>query len=359
VLAIDRNARGESLEHYSSTDTDAPVRGKSADRYGQVRMRIRNTVDSTTMQTMTTIASHRNALIMLTAGAALISTTGVLVRYADVPPTVSGFWRMAFGGIALAVALLALGQWQRTRLRDWWWMLLPGIAFAADLFLWHRSILSIGPGLSTLLANFQVFFMAVAGVLLYRERLGPRFLSGLLLAFAGTWLLVGLDWSAFDPTYRAGVLLGLVTGACYAVYMLSFRHAQRNHSSLPSAQLLAMTTLLCAGALAVVAGIEQVSFAIPDGRSLAALVALGVVGQCLGWVLISRAMPRLPASTVGLLLLLQPALAFVLDVILFDRATSAMEWLGVGLALAGIFIGTVRLAGRKTPIPHAEENGPA
>jgi drug/metabolite transporter (DMT)-like permease len=120
-----------------------------------------------------------------------------------------------------------------------------------------------------------------------------------------------------------------------------------------------MTTLLCAGALAVVAGIEQVSFAIPDGRSLAALVALGVVGQCLGWVLISRAMPRLPASTVGLLLLLQPALAFVLDVILFNRATSAMEWLGVGLALAGIFIGTVRLAGRKTPIPHAEESGPA
>src|SRR3546814_9021646 len=31
--------------------------------------------------------------------------------------------------------------------------------FAADLWLWHRSILLVGPGLATLLGNAQVFFM--------------------------------------------------------------------------------------------------------------------------------------------------------------------------------------------------------
>jgi len=303
-------------------------------------------------------APDRSALIMLAGGAALISTTGVLVRYADVPATISGFWRMAFGGIVLAVALRVLRQWQRASARDWLWMIVPAVAFALDLFFWHRSIFSIGPGLATLLTNFQVFFMAIAGVLFYRERLGPRFVAGLLLAFAGTWLLVGMDWSTFDADYRFGVLLGLITGVCYAIYLLSFRHAQRVYTRLPSAQLLAMSSLLCAAVLAVFGAIEQVSFAIPDGKSLAALVTLGVVGQCLGWVLIARAMPRLPASTVGLLLLLQPALAFVLDVILFDRATSGIEWIGVALALVGIFIGTVRLAGRTTPVPHAEERDP-
>ena len=303
--------------------------------------------------------SHdRQALWMMTFGAALISTTGILVRYADVPATVSGFWRMLFGGVALTVVLLALRSWRSAGLRDWGWMLLPALAFALDLFLWHRSILSVGPGLATLLANFQVFFMAVAGVLLYRERLGPRFVSGLLLAFAGTWLLVGLDWDAFDAGYRIGVLFGLLTGVSYAVYMLSFRHAQRERSALPSTQLLAMCSLLCAGFLAAFAAIEKVSFAIPDTRSLVALVTLGVIGQCLGWVLIARAMPRLPASLVGLLLLLQPALAFVLDVLLFHRTTSTLEWLGVALSLVGIFIGTVRLSGRPTPTPHSEAGEP-
>lgn len=302
--------------------------------------------------------SDRAAVLMLALGAGLISTTGILVSYADVPATVSGFWRMAFGGGILAVALLALRQWRPAGPAIWLWMLLPAMAMAVDLALWHRSILSTGPGLATLLSNFQVFFMALAGFVLYRERLGPRFLAGLLLAFLGTWLLVGIDWAMFAPAYRAGIVMGILSGLAYAVYLLSFRHAQqRGARAIPAAQLLAINSLLCAACLGLAALAERAPLAIPDSRSLLALVSLGIVGQCLGWVLITRAMPRLPASTVGLLLLLQPALAFVLDVFLFQRQTSAVDWLGLALALGGIFIGTLRLADRRTPLPLAEDAG--
>jgi drug/metabolite transporter (DMT)-like permease len=179
-------------------------------------------------------------------------------------------------------------------------------------------------------------------VLLHRERLGPRFLIGLALAFGGLWLMVGEAWGGFDAGYRLGVLFGLLTGVCYAGYMLSFRHAQQRRSLLPAAQLLAIMTLLSACVLAGLAMIEDAVFTIPDAQSLIALIALGVVGQCLGWVLISRAMPQLPASLVGLLLLLQPVLAFLLDVLLFHRVTRPLEWLGLALALCGIFIGSLR-----------------
>lgn len=288
--------------------------------------------------------SNRLAALMLAAGAALISLTGILVRYADVPPTVAAFWRMLFGGGLLALALLPSGVWRQVRPHDAAWMLLPAAGMAADLALWHRSIHAVGPGLATLLTNFQVFFMALAGWLLYRERLGPRFLAGMLLAFAGTWLLVGAGWALFTPVYRAGVWLGLLSGVAYTVYLLGFRQAQRRRQPpLPPAAWLALNSLLCALVLGLLAVAERSPLAIPDLRSLVALVALGVVGQCLGWLLIVRAMPWLPASLVGLLLLLQPALAFVLDVLLFRRATSGMEWLGLALALAGIFIGSVRL----------------
>ncbi len=60
-------------------------------------------------------------------------------------------------------------------------------------------------------------------------------------------------------------------------------------------------------------------------------------------MVIVRAMPQLPASLVGLLLLLQPALSFVLDVILFGRVTSGVDWVGLGLSLVGIFVGSVRV----------------
>ena len=60
-----------------------------------------------------------------------------------------------------------------------------------------------GPGLATLLGNFQVFLMALAGFAIYRERLGWQFLAGVLIAFVGLYLLVGLDWSAVSEQYRS------------------------------------------------------------------------------------------------------------------------------------------------------------
>ena len=298
--------------------------------------------------------ASRRALAQMVLGASAISTTSLFVKLAHVGPTVSGFYRMAFGGAMLLAGLVALGQWRRLRLAEVGWLLVPGAAFAIDLVMWHRSILYVGPGLATLLGNFQVFLMALAGWLLYRERLGRHFLVGIALAFVGLYLLVGLDWSAVGAQYRLGVVLGTVTGIAYAVYMLSTRHAQRaGHVTLAPAQLLCVSSLISAGVLGAVAAIEGESFAISDAQSWSALLGLAFCGQVLGWVLLTRAMPLLPASTIGLLLLLQPALSFVFDVILFARPTRTPDWIGVALSLLGIFIGSYRPGARKPPVPPA------
>ncbi|HEY0232484.1 MAG TPA: DMT family transporter [Dokdonella sp.] len=285
----------------------------------------------------------RAALVQMIVGAAAISTTSLFVKLAHVGPTVSAFYRMAFGGAMLLVGLLALRRWQRVRLSDVAWLLIPAVAFAVDLMFWHRSILYVGPGLATLLGNFQVFLMALAGFFLYRERLGWHFLAGVALGFVGLYLLIGLDWSAVGAQYRLGVIFGVVTGIAYAIYMLSMRHAQRGgHVRLAPAQLLCVTSLLCAGVLGLAAALEGDRFDLPDGQTWSSLLGLAFFGQVLGWVLLTAAMPQLPASLIGLLLLLQPALSFVFDVVLFARPTRATDWLGVGLSLLGIFVGSYR-----------------
>ena len=81
------------------------------------------------------------------------------------------------------------------------------------------------------------------------------------------------------------------------------------------------------------------------------VIGLAFFGQVFGWVLLTRAMPQLPASTIGLLLLLQPALSFVFDVLLFARPTRTLDWIGVALSLVGIFVGSYR---RPAPTPVAE-----
>ena len=297
---------------------------------------------------MTPAPVPSGALWRMSAGAALISTTSIFVRWAHVPPTLSAFYRMLFGAAMLLVLFFLRRQPRRFAWRDYAWMLLPSLAFAADLFVWHRSIQYIGPGLATLAANFQVFIMAAVGVMFFRERVSWRFLFGVILALLGLWLLVGTGWSSFTPQFRVGVWLGLFTGVCYAVYLLSLRRAQAVRPALTPVRALFLNSLLSAAVLGIVVLGEGDSFAIPDFQSWTALLGLGFFGQVLGWVLIAGAMPQLPASLVGLLLLLQPALSFVLDVILFARPTSGLDWLGLALSLVGIFIGSVR--GRPAPV---------
>jgi drug/metabolite transporter (DMT)-like permease len=55
--------------------------------------------------------------------------------------------------------------------------------------------------------------------------------------------------------------------------------------------------------------------------------------------LITKALPRLTSAIAGLLLLLQPSLAFLWDVVFFNRETSPMAWSGVALAIVSIYLG--------------------
>jgi drug/metabolite transporter (DMT)-like permease len=300
---------------------------------------------------MTHSRNEPRALAWMLAGAAIIGTNGIMVELAGMPPTVSAFWRMAFGGAMLLAWVMASGGWRALTPRAWGWIAATGTVFAADLWLWHRSILLVGPGLATLLGNAQVFFMALAGVLFFHERLGPRFLAGLVLAFAGLWLMLGSHWSQLPPQYRWGVWLGLGTGVCYAAYNLGLRRSQReahvDRARLaPVAQVLGIAALVSAVFLGGAAVAEGAAFAIPSLKSLLVLLALAGFGHCLSWVLISRAMSHLRVALVGLLLLLQPVVAFVLDVWLFGRATEPREWLGLALSLAGIFLAGLKGSSR-------------
>lgn len=280
-----------------------------------------------------------SAALLVAGGAFLISFAAVFARLADVAPTTSAFYRMVFGTVGFFLLLL----WDprlRSQLRSGWWSsTMIAAFFAADLWFWHRSIEYIGPGLSTLLANFQVFVLTIAGVVWLRERISWRFASGLGLAMLGLWLLFGRDWSNLPADGRSGVILGLLTALAYGAYLLTLRASQiRTPELKPEARLL-QVSLCCSLILGVINLIEGQSFVIPDTGSLIALIALGLCCQVLGWLLITRGMPALAAALIGLLLLLQPSLSIVWDMLIFGLRLDATQGIGSALALLGIYLG--------------------
>ena len=263
----------------------------------------------------------------------MIGFSSVWVKLAHVTPAVAGFYRAFFGAVFLTVATAWLREFKWI---GWKAILLAcvcGFFLALDLFFWHTAIHLIGPGLATLLGNL-VMFMG--------EKLGVRFLVAVLMAVMGLALIVGLQWDLLGPSYKTGLFLGLVTAIVYTGYLLTLRKLRSDQSGVSVFFVLMLVSWATAITLGLKAYLGGESFRIPDGQSWLSLLALGLLSQVVGWILITSALPRVRASLIGLILLLQPSLSFVWDVVFFQRETSLINWLGVCMVLVAIYLGMAK-----------------
>jgi drug/metabolite transporter (DMT)-like permease len=279
--------------------------------------------------------------LRLLCGAALISFAPVFVRLTPVTPTESAFYRTLFGGLMLAVWVVAArSPVERRSGLALAALVAAGVLFAADLAVWHRSIWYVGPGLATLLGNFQVFILAFVGVLFLREKARWELFVAIPMAVVGLGLIVGFEWASLDEEYRWGIIFGLLTAVFYAAYILALRRARAESPAGSIVSDLMIVSLVSAGFLFAGAGIGGDGITLPDPRSAWLLAAYALVAQVVGWLLISGSLPHVPASRVGLILLLQPTLAFVWDVLIFSRAFGLQEAVGAALAIVAIGLGS-------------------
>lgn len=286
---------------------------------------------------MTWLANPRHRLFL---GAPLISLSPVWVRIVDVSPTTSGFYRVLFGGAALVIYMLVTSKRLELSKNAWRMLIIASVFLALDLWLWHRSIIYIGPGLSTLLANFQVFIMMVAGFLLFKEKPPLQQIIAAPLAMLGLAMIVGFDWSGMSEDYQYGLIFGFLTAVVYAGYLLTLRHARKGSSYRMPTREMAAVSIMTVSMLALVAVVEGESLAIPTYKDFGWLVAYGVLSHCIGWLFIASSLPEVTAVDAGLALLLQPTLSFVWDIVFFARPMTPIELVGAAIALFAIYLGS-------------------
>ncbi len=278
--------------------------------------------------------------LRLFVGAALISLSPVWVKLVSVSPTTSGFYRVSIGGAALALFLAASGRRLQLSRRVWWLLILASAFFALDLWFWHRSIQYVGPGLATLLANFQVFIMMLAGFVLLRQAPRPIHLLAVLFALVGLSMIVGLDWQSLSEEYRLGVIFGLLTAAAYAGYLLSLRASRAGSAHALPVREIAVVSIVSAMILGASALVEGESLAIPTYADAMWLVCYGILSHSVGLIFIASSLRQVTTTEAGLALLLQPVLSFIWDIVFFARPMTAIELLGAAIALVAIYLGS-------------------
>ena len=288
------------------------------------------------------------AFLCLLAGACAIAFAPIFVRLSDVGPVASAFWRCA-----LAVPPLWLWIAISPSPRGPLWgsdltaegrgedrphapiLILAGLFFAADLGVWHFSIVYTSVANATLLANLAPIVVTLAGWLVWRRPVTRTFLAGMAVAIAGMFVLVGPNFPA-GGTRLLGDALGALTAVFYGSYMLAVKAARDAGAS--TARVMAWSTTITAIVLLPLALLAPQPFLPAGAAGWWVLLGLALVTQVLGQGLIAYAFAHLPASLSAVSLLLQPVMAALFAWALFAEAIGPAQFAGGAIVLAGIWL---------------------
>ncbi len=300
---------------------------------------------------------NRSGMVNLSRGyasalfaAAVLSTTAILIRYLTVtyaiPPLVLAFWRDALVTLTLAPALALLAR----RLLSVshahiGYLAIFGLVLAAFNATWTYSVAMNGAAVATVLVYGSAAFTALLGWGLLKERLGWAKLLAIVLCLTGCVLVSGALSAAAWGTNLMGLLVGVLSGLCYAVYSLMGRSAAQRElnpwTTLASTFGFAAICLLVLNLLpqAVTGIASQPADLFWLGNAYygwGILLVLAAGPTVAGFGLYNISLGFLPASVANLIVTLEPAFTALSAYLLLGEQLSVLQFGGGLLILCGV-----------------------
>lgn len=288
--------------------------------------------------------------LIAAVGVAAISFSPILIRAADDGSDMTiAFFRAAYALPFLAAIYWMLRGRDQRPFRSRVMAGASGVFLALDLAFWHASIRQLGAGLATVIVYVQVVFVALLAWLLFGEKPARRSVALLPLILLGLFLISGAGSAdAYGDNPALGTIQALTGGLLYALFILLLRQSGKGHDSPPSGPLFDATIGTAVAAL-LIGGVIEPDFNLAPSWPLHGwLLLLAVISQVVGWLMITRAMPHLPALDTSILLLGQPMLAILWAGMIFDESLGSGQWLGVALVLTGLLVFNVGKHSGKT-----------
>ncbi len=278
---------------------------------------------------------------LLAALAAIWGGSYLLIKYAleDLSAPMIVWARTAIAAVVLFVALggATRGVLGDMRRRPGWAALLGTISVTAPFLLITFGELEVPSGLTAvLIAPASLFVAAFAPFIDRSEQVRRSGVFGMVMGLGGVALLVGVE-SVQSLGEFLGALAMLGAAACYA--LSSF--VVKRYKGLTSVTT-SFVSILVASVLTLPAAIATAPTEMPGLRPLLSVLALGVVGTALAFVIFYKLITETGAGRASLVSYLAPGIALFYGALLLDEPITAASIGGLALIL-----GAVALASRK------------
>ena len=176
--------------------------------------------------------------------------------------------------------------------------------------------------------------VVVLSAILWKEPVTGRKIAALGLTLVGCALVCGVFSGALTVTLW-GILLGLGAGFFYALYSVFGRYALAHYNSIT----VTVWTFLFAGpASLVLLRPAELAEAFSLGETWVLAMGLVVFSTVTPYILYTLGLSHVESGKASILASLEPVVASLLGVWVFQEPVGSQTWLGVACVLAGVVI---------------------
>jgi drug/metabolite transporter (DMT)-like permease len=289
--------------------------------------------------------SRRDALLLLVLSA-IWGSSFIFIKLGvdELEPSVVVLGRLVFGALFLTLLLPGRGGLGPLRGQLVPLVVLGTLNNAVPFWLLGFAETRLPTGLTAVIqASAPIFTVLLATRLDVSQRVGGARLGGIAIGFVGVAVLVGVQRG--DDFVAALAVLGVAL--CYAGSVL---YAGRTVRGVPPLQL-SLGQLACAAILIAPLALGQFPATPPPLQVWLAVLALGVLGSGIAYLLYFAIIASAGASRAILVTYLVPAFALVYGIVFLDEAVTVAALIGLTLILGGTALATGVARSRAASVP--------
>lgn len=277
-----------------------------------------------------------NKKAIIVSGVLFGSLSAIFVRMANAPSLILVLYRSILSVLLLTPVVLMRNREELKHISIKMLMLccLSGIVLGLHFTVYFESLLYTSITASSTLSAMEVFFVAFALILFFKEKISGRAWLGIILAFAGSALIALLDTSSGSDALK-GNMLALLAGFLMAVYTLIGKVCRKTLTTNAYTYIVYLAStvtvlLISLASKTPILGYGEVNW----------LCALGLAVFCtlLGHSIYSWGLKYVQASFISNAKMLTPVFATMFGIIFFREYPSTVVICGSLLAILGVFV---------------------
>lgn len=262
----------------------------------------------------------------------LFGTIGTLSRFINMPSSVICLGRAFFGVIAI-LAVISLRR-ERTDAeairRNIGWLVLSSVLMCANWICQFEAFKYTTIAVSTLCYYMQPVFYILASAVVLKERLSPKKMACVVIAFCGMILVSGVLQTGLHLSELRGVIFGVTGGFFYAMVVLINKYMKDISPMNTTIMQLALVSVIMLPYSALTGAFSSVSVTV---TGIVCLLVLGFLHTGVGYMIYFDAVNKLPAQTVGILSYIDPVEAVLLSALFLREPISAAAVAGAVMIL--------------------------